>query len=205
MTVRRKPARPLASATGDRVAPGAAASASEPKATDNPPASPAPGAAPLTPPPIGAASTTGKPEEPSAAPPGDADAVLHQVRVTSKPDGADVTLDNQVVGTTPYSVGIADVGAPHFVGVRKDGFEPFEQMISSSSAWIKTKPPKGKMLQLLRINARLKPLSGSTGGEPKPAMEPPPAGDPAVKAPIVKPERPLGPGEERPPAQGAPP
>jgi hypothetical protein len=93
----------------------------------------------------------------------------HQIRVTSKPPGADVAIDGQVVGQTPLATSIADVSAPHFLSVRKDGFEPFEQMISSTSAWTKGKVPKGQAaVPTLKINAKLK-STGAGGGDAKTA------------------------------------
>jgi uncharacterized protein (TIGR02266 family) len=148
-----------------------------------------------------------KGESPSPTP-GDAETAPHQVHVTSKPDGADITLDGQTVGKTPLSASIADITAPHFIAVRKDGFETFEQMISSSSAWSKTKAAKGKgVVQVLKINAKLKPVAGAGTGpaEARPATEPPaPVTDTAPKAEVVKPDRPMPPAEERPAAESAP-
>ena len=116
------------------------------------------------------------PAAPKAAQP--ADAAGHQLRVTSKPSGADVSIDGQVIGQTPLATGIADVSAPHFVSVHKDGYEPFEQMISASSAWAKSKPTKGQpAVPTLKLNARLKAMG--------PAAEAKPAGAPA-EAPSAK-------------------
>lgn len=101
----------------------------------------------------------------------------HQIRVTSKPPGADVAIDGKIVGQTPLATSIADVSAPHFLSVFKDGFEPFEQMISSTSAWTKGKVPKGQVaVPTLKINAKLK-STGAGGGDAKPA-----AGGDAVPA-----------------------
>ena len=108
-----------------------------------------------------------------AAPAGaasDAPPAGHQIRVTSKPSGADVAVDGQVVGQTPLSTGINDVSSPHFVSVRKEGFEPFEQMISATSAWAKGKPVKGQpAVPTLKINAKLKSSGGGAAAEGKAA------------------------------------
>jgi uncharacterized protein (TIGR02266 family) len=133
-----------------------------------------------------------------AAAPSDTEATTHEIRVTSKPVGADVALDGQTVGKTPYSVGIADVTAPHFIAVRKEGFEPFEQMISASSAWSKTKGAKGKPAVLvLKISAKLKQVAGS---ESRSATVPPAAGSEApAKIEAPRTDRPLPPSDERAP------
>ncbi len=74
----------------------------------------------------------------------------------------------------PSPSGIADIKAPHFIALRKDGFEPFEQMISATSGWSKAKPSQGKTaLQVLKINAKLKAIAGAEG---RPATEPGPVG-----------------------------
>ena len=149
-----------------------------------------------------AAGTTGA--APTTAPADATDlAPVHQIRVTSKPSGADVTLDGQSVGKTPFSVGIADVNAPHSISVRKDGFEPFEQAIGVSSPWSKSKGPKDKPpLMVLKVNAKLKPVGGAA--ESKPSTEPPPPqeGDSAAAA---RPDRPLPPTDVTPPADSPPP
>jgi uncharacterized protein (TIGR02266 family) len=168
---------------------------------------PAQEAKPVEAPPAAAAPTPTAPEGQGSStttpPAGDADIDAHQIRITSRPSGADVSLDGQSVGKTPFSVGIADVAAPHFVSVRKDGFEPFEQMISASSDWSKTKAPKGKpVVQVLKINAKLKQLAGT---EAKPETGPAAAtGDGAPKTDLVKPERPSPPAGERAPATSPP-
>ncbi|MBC8133679.1 MAG: TIGR02266 family protein [Deltaproteobacteria bacterium] len=141
------------------------------------------GVAPSTPTPTKAEATPSKAAEPTAAPP-EGEATAHQIRVTSKPDGADVIVDGQTVGKTPYSVGIADVSGPHSIAVRKDGFEPFEQTISASSAWSKPKVSKGKPpLRVLKISAKLKGIADSA--ESKSATEPTPASAPADERPAT--------------------
>jgi hypothetical protein len=130
----------------------------------------------------------------------DAAALSHQIKVTSKPAGADVSLDGQIVGKTPFSMGIADISAPHSIAIRKDGFEPLEQMIGPSSAWSKARSTsKGKpALSILKLNAKLKPIGGAAAGEGK-TIEPPPTDD-GAKADAPKVERPLPPSDQ--PAEG---
>lgn len=181
-------AAPVVAAAADKAAPEAARPAPGDEAA--PPSDPA------------AAST------PATAPAGDGAAASgHQIRVTSKPPGADVAIDGQVVGQTPLATSIADVSAPHFLSVRKDGFEPFEQMISSTSAWAKSKGIKGQaMVPTLKINAKLKSTAVGggdvkpvpAGGDGTPAKETAaPAKGPEDRA--DRPDHPLAPssGEER--------
>jgi len=126
----------------------------------------------------------------------------HQIRVTSRPAGADVALDGQTVGKTPYAGAIQDVAAPHFIAVRKDGLEPFEQMISASSAWSKSKGPKGKPgAQILKINAKLKQVGGAAEGKAAGEGSGAPGEAPA-KTDVAKPDRPLPPSDETAPKEG---
>ncbi len=204
-SIRKVTGKHRASRGGADSNPESTAASATPRATE--PASTGDTAARATAPSGGTAVPSEiKAETPSPAP-GDSDAVAYQVRVTSKPDGADVMLDGQTVGKTPFAAGIADIAAPHFIAVRKDGFETFEQMISSSSAWIKTKAVKGRAApQVLKINAKLKSIAGG-GAEARPSTEPPaptPGTDSAPKAEIVKPDRPMAPADERTPAESVP-
>jgi|GEM_PF-1073511 len=139
------------------------------------------------------------PAAPKAADKG-GDGAGHQLRVTSKPSGADVSLDGQVIGQTPLAAGIADVSAPHFVSVHKDGYEPFEQMISASSAWAKGKPAKGQpAVPTLKLNAKLKAIG--PGGDAKPAAsaETAPAKEAAKEAAAEKPAAPAATAPTSPP------
>jgi hypothetical protein len=116
--------------------------------------------------------------------------------------GADVALDGQTVGKTPYAGAIQDVTAPHFIAVRKDGFEPFEQMISASSAWSKSKGSKGKPgAQILKINAKLKQVGGAAEGKGAAEGSGAPNEAPA-KGDVAKPDRPLPPSDETAPKEG---
>jgi hypothetical protein len=156
-TIKHKPARAGSAHDGAPVV-----AAGSDKAASDAPRPAAPADEPV--PPSEAAGTTA-----TTAPADDAAAASgHQIRVTSKPPGADVAIDGQVVGQTPLATNIADISAPHFLSVRKDGFEPFEQMISSTSAWAKGKGSKGQAaVPTLKINAKLK-ASGGAGGDAKP-------------------------------------
>ena len=127
------------------------------------------------------------PPAPKAADKG-ADGAGHQLRVTSKPSGADVSLDGQVIGQTPLAAGIADVSAPHFVSVHKDGYEPFEQMISASSAWVKGKPAKGQpAIPTLKLNAKLKAMAPAAEAKPAAPAEAAPVKEPAKEPAADKP------------------
>jgi molecular chaperone DnaK len=198
-----KPAAPVAAAAEDPAAEGTTKKTKKKTKPASTVAAAEPAAVPAAAPTAGAGTTTTTPEASDPA------GVVHQVKVTSKPVGADVLLDGQNVGATPFSVGVADINAPHSIIVRKDGFEPFEQMIGPSSAWSKAKGSKGKPgLSVLKLNARLKPMGGAGPAEGRGATEPPASGDapaktdaPKTEAPKV--ERPLPPTDQpSPPGEG---
>jgi PEGA domain len=86
-----------------------------------PPPAPAETAAP-------APQVTAAPEPSSAdtAPPGD-DAAAAQLTLTSTPDGAEVEVDGEFVGSTPSTIPIAT--GEHTVRVSKRGFRPYEKRL----------------------------------------------------------------------------
>ncbi len=54
---------------------------------------------------------------------------------SSTPDGADIEIDGNFVGSTPSTLGVA--AGPHQISVKKAGFEPWERKITVSSGHIK--------------------------------------------------------------------
>jgi len=58
-----------------------------------------------------------------------------QLEVSSTPDGADIEIDGNFVGSTPSTVGVAP--GPHQLSVKKAGFKPWERKITVSSGHIK--------------------------------------------------------------------
>jgi hypothetical protein len=58
-----------------------------------------------------------------------------QLEVSSTPDGADIEIDGNFVGSTPSTVGVA--AGPHQLSVKKAGFKPWERKITVSSGHIK--------------------------------------------------------------------
>jgi len=67
-----------------------------------------------------------------------------QLQVSSTPDGADIEIDGNYVGSTPSAVGAS--AGQHLVSVKKPGFKPWERKITVSSGQI-------------NINAALQPES----------------------------------------------
>ncbi len=92
------------------------------------------------------------------------DDAANVARVISLPTGAEVLIDGQSVGKTPFQGKDIDPAAPHALTVRKEGFETYEHMVSASD-WIKGKGPG----QNLRVTVKLHKAAGA--GEAKAAGE----------------------------------
>lgn len=75
-----------------------------------------------------AATTTGS----SAPPPVSAQPA--QLQISSTPDGADIEIDGNYVGSTPSTVGAA--AGQHQVSIKKSGFKPWERKITVSTGQI---------------------------------------------------------------------
>ena len=104
----------------------------------------------------------------------------------SLPTGADVLIDGQAVGKTPFQGKDIDPAAPHALTVRKEGFETYEHMVSASD-WIKGKGAG----QNLRVTVKLRKAAGA--GEAKATGE-----EKAEKTRRPQPARPSPPRRPRP-------
>jgi PEGA domain len=58
-----------------------------------------------------------------------------ELEVSSTPDGADIEIDGNFVGSKPSTLGVA--AGPHQISVKKAGFKPWERTITVSSGHIK--------------------------------------------------------------------
>ena len=73
---------------------------------------------------------------PTDAPPVSPDqGAAAELEVSSTPDGADIEIDGNFVGSTPSTMGVA--AGPHQLSVKKAGFKPWERKITVSSGHIK--------------------------------------------------------------------
>jgi uncharacterized protein (TIGR02266 family) len=91
-----------------------------------------------------------------------ADDSANVVRIISLPTGADVLIDGQAVGKTPFLSKDIDPASPHALTVRKDGFDNHEHMVSPGD-WVKGKGAG----QNLRVTVKLHKAAGTGGGEAK--------------------------------------
>ena len=62
-------------------------------------------------------------------------AAAAELEVSSTPDGADIEIDGNFVGSTPSTVGVA--AGPHQLSLKKAGFKPWERKITVSNGHIK--------------------------------------------------------------------
>ena len=62
-------------------------------------------------------------------------AAAAELEVSSTPDGADIEIDGNFVGSTPSTVGVS--AGPHQLSAKKAGFKPWERKITVSSGHIK--------------------------------------------------------------------
>ena len=90
-------------------------------------------AAPSVPSASSAATPNAGPAETSSISPDQASAA--ELEVSSTPDGADIEIDGNFVGSTSSTVGVT--AGPHLVSVKKAGFKPWERKITVSSGHIK--------------------------------------------------------------------
>jgi hypothetical protein len=79
---------------------------------------------------------------PNGGPTGTAPGSLDQraaaeLEVSSTPDGADIEIDGNFVGSTPSTLGLGVAAGPHQLSVKKAGFKPWERKITVSSGHIK--------------------------------------------------------------------
>jgi uncharacterized protein (TIGR02266 family) len=133
----------------------------------------APVAAPPAATPAAPVPTPGaEPTAPAAAAPEGAEDV-YWLSVRSTPSGADVLIDGQVEGKTPFQRRIFDPTRSYVLIVRKPGFTTVERTVSGGSEWSR----RGNV-RTLAVTAKLEPIPGAEGaagseGEP-PGTTPPP-------------------------------
>jgi uncharacterized protein (TIGR02266 family) len=118
-----------------------------------------------------------EPAEAAAATSEEASAGVEEywLRVRSTPPGAEVLIDGQVEGKTPFERRLFDPTRPYALTLRKAGFETHEQMLSASDEWVK----KGNK-RTLTVAAKLAKMKGG-------AKEPEPVEKSAEPAPVENP------------------
>jgi hypothetical protein len=114
--------------------------------------------------------TTGKSAAAATATVGAAPSeIAYVVKVRSLPPGAQVLIDGEPMGQTPFQHRILDMDKPHTVTVRKPGFLTYETSFSASGAWV-----KDGNTQTFGVFAKLK-KSKATESPAAPEAQPAPA------------------------------
>jgi hypothetical protein len=72
----------------------------------------------------------------SPAPAGQAE-IVYLLKVRSMPPGAQVLIDGEPMGQTPFQRRILDADKPHTVTIRKPGYLLYERSINPSGPWVK--------------------------------------------------------------------
>jgi hypothetical protein len=111
-----------------------------------------------------------EPAEATATDEGSGAVEEYWLRVRSTPAGAEVLIDGQVEGKTPFERRLFDPTRPYALTVRKPGFETHEQMLSASDEWVK----KGNK-RTLTVPVKLTKSKGGGEGEEKPEKPSEPA------------------------------
>jgi outer membrane biosynthesis protein TonB len=121
-----------------------------------------------------ASKPTASPPPSAPAPAGQAETV-YLVKVRSLPVGAQVLIDGEPMGQTPFQRRMLDMDKPHTVNVRKPGYVSYDGTISPTGSWVK----EGNTLTL-HVSAKLKKLKGEAAGpsavpeaQPAPAVDQP--------------------------------
>jgi len=101
--------------------------------------------------------------------------IVYLVKVRSLPPGAQVLIDGEPMGPTPFQRRILDIDKPHSVTIRKPGYLPYESSISLSgaSSWV-----KDGNTETMHVFAKLKKnkateSSAAPEAQPAPATEQP--------------------------------
>jgi CRISPR/Cas system-associated exonuclease Cas4 (RecB family) len=82
-------------------------------------------------------------------------ALAHKLRATSIPSEAEVLLDGKLIGRTPLFGAEVDVSQTHTLTIRKDGYAPYEQPVSSSSAWVTRASDNAAALRIQTVLQKL--------------------------------------------------
>ncbi len=157
-------------------------------------------AAPAPAPPAEVEPKAAAPASPPAAVQGEGAEDVFWLTVRSIPSGADVLIDGQVEGQTPFVRRIFDPTRSYALTVRRAGFEPHDRTLSTSDVWTK----RGNV-RTLTVVAKLTPAAGPPTAPEVPGPVSPTRGadpsvptsdPPAVGPPPIEPDRKTNPFAE---------
>ncbi len=154
-----------------------------PAAAPIPEPEPAPAAKPAASPdpaPAGKEPPRPAPAAAAKAQPAQAAKDEYWLSVRSEPAGADVMVDGQLQGKTPFQKRIMDIKGPYAITVRKEGYEPHEQMLSGSDEWVKRAGA-----YVFGISAKLTKVKSAEPAAPAEAPAPAQPAAPAAENPAA--------------------
>ena len=108
---------------------------------------------------------------PSSPAPAGQDETVYLLRVRSVPSGAQVLIDGEPMGQTPFQRRILDVDKNHTVTIRKPDYDPYEHIVAPSDAWVR----EGNV-ETMKVAAKLKRSKGpaaTPGAHPERVPEQP--------------------------------
>jgi uncharacterized protein (TIGR02266 family) len=124
-----------------------------------------------------AKKTASKPASspPSSPAPAGQDEIVYLLKVRSVPPGAQVLIDGEPMGQTPFQRRILDADKPHTVSIRKPGYLLYERSISPSGPWVKDGNTKTTNVaaRLTKSKAQPAETSAAPGAQPEPATDQP--------------------------------
>jgi uncharacterized protein (TIGR02266 family) len=108
---------------------------------------------------VGSARKTASKPAPSPPPsspaPAGQDETVYLLKVRSVPSGAQVLIDGEPMGQTPFQRRILDVDKNHTVTIRKPDYDPYEHIVAPSDAWVR----EGNT-ETMKVAAKLKRSKG---------------------------------------------
>jgi hypothetical protein len=90
---------------------------------------------------VGSAKKTASKPAPSPPPispaPAGHEETVYMLKVRSLPSGAQVLIDGEPMGQTPFQRRILDIDKNHTVTIRKPDYDPYEHIVAPSDAWVR--------------------------------------------------------------------
>ena len=82
------------------------------------------------------------PSPPPSPPPGlpapaGHEEIVYMLKVRSVPSGAQVLIDGEPMGQTPFQRRILDIDKNHTVTIRKPGYDAYEHIVAPADAWVR--------------------------------------------------------------------
>jgi uncharacterized protein (TIGR02266 family) len=110
----------------------------------------------------------------SPTPAGQAE-IVYLVRVRSLPVGAQVLIDGEPMGQTPFQRRILDFDKAHTVTVRKPGYLLYESSVSPSSPWAKdgNTATANVFVKLKKVKGQAAATPPTPGAQPEPVTDQP--------------------------------